>query len=78
MSNLWITGGTGFLGSHLVRRFASIGNSVTVLKRTSSMIRRVGNIGMPIHFIDLDRNDVHGIIRSNWQVQTEPSEVLND
>lgn len=41
-----ITGATGFLGSHLCRRLASNGNTVTVLRRNASDLSRLNGLGL--------------------------------
>ena len=37
--DILITGGTGFIGSHLVRRFSNLGHRVTVVTRTEKLER---------------------------------------
>lgn len=60
MTNLWITGGTGFLGAHIAERFVENGDSVTVLKRTSSALGKLENVKNKINFIDISCDDIRG------------------
>lgn len=62
MATLWITGGTGFLGSHIIRRFIASGHSITILKRTSSIVTRLDDLRTSVRFIDLDRDDVRKLM----------------
>ncbi len=52
--NILITGGTGFIGSHLTFRLLSLGHKITVLKRPTSDIWRIKEIARKINIIDLE------------------------
>lgn len=49
-----LTGGTGFLGSRLVRALLARGEEVVVLKRTSSSLRHLDGVDDGFRYIDLD------------------------
>ncbi len=55
-----LTGGTGFLGSHLARSFLEQGHSVSILTRPTSSFRRLQDVKNKINFIssigDLSEN----------------------
>lgn len=51
---LLITGATGFLGSHLVRRFVADGWNVAILKRPASNLNRIADILDRLHVFDVD------------------------
>lgn len=50
-----ITGGTGFVGSHLVRGLVSAGHAVTVLKRSFSDTWRISDLLDAVTCMDLDQ-----------------------
>ena len=49
-----VTGATGFLGSHLVRRFLADGHTVAILKRPASNLNRIANVLDRLHVFDVD------------------------
>jgi CDP-paratose synthetase len=51
---LLITGATGFLGSHLVRRFLTDGWNVAILKRPASNLNRIADILDSLLVFDVD------------------------
>ncbi|WBU62712.1 NAD-dependent epimerase/dehydratase family protein [Paracoccus aerodenitrificans] len=57
MSRVFITGGTGFIGSHLARRCLSLGDQVTVLARPGSDLWRLGDILTGLRIIRADPDD---------------------
>lgn len=66
--NLVLTGGTGFLGSHLVREFlANTGYRVFLLKRTTSSLRRIDDLlsSPRLRLIDIDVTDIETVFREN-------------
>lgn len=52
--NILLTGATGYLGSHLAQAFVAAGDSVTVLKRSSSDMCRLAAIQSSLVVYDLD------------------------
>lgn len=50
-----VTGGTGFLGSHLVRRLAAGGYDVLLAKRSTSSTARIQDVLPGLRTFDLDR-----------------------
>lgn len=68
--NLILTGGTGFLGSHLAKRLVAMGYSVVILKRSTSNLRRLESIRQAIHFVDIDRVPVAEVFRECPAVDT--------
>lgn len=51
-----VSGGTGFLGSHLVKALISGDNKVTVLKRKKSSLKRLEGV-TSLNFIDVEQTD---------------------
>jgi len=55
MSKILVTGGTGFIGSHVTRFLVQSGNSVRVLdNNTRGRIDRISDIASEIEFIEGD------------------------
>jgi CDP-paratose synthetase len=52
-----LTGGTGFLGSHLLVDLLKYGHDVVVVKRTNSKLDRIAQQKNRIELIDIDRLD---------------------
>lgn len=50
---LLVTGATGFLGSHLIRRFVADGHTVAILKRPASSLNRIADILDRLHVFDV-------------------------
>lgn len=55
------TGGTGFLGAHLVRRLAADGHDVILAKRSTSSMARVADLAGRLKTFDLDRNALEDV-----------------
>ncbi|MEN8802411.1 MAG: NAD-dependent epimerase/dehydratase family protein, partial [Thiogranum sp.] len=53
---LCVLGGTGFIGTHLVHRLASLGHSVTVLTRRPERHREF-RIGSALRLLEIDHYD---------------------
>lgn len=53
--NILVTGATGYLGSHLATAFAKAGNSVTIVKRSSSKLERLTDILSNITVYDVEK-----------------------
>jgi len=53
MARVLVTGGTGFVGSALVRRLAAAGDDVLVLRRGSDL-RRLAGVAARVRFVDGD------------------------
>lgn len=60
-----ITGGTGFLGEHLIKRLAQLGYYLIVLKRPTSNIKNLLKISGRIKFIDIDKNSFKSLFVDN-------------
>lgn len=60
-----LTGGTGFLGSHLVKRLVYEGFKVVVIKRVTSKLSRLESIINQVQLYDLDQIDVKNIFQEN-------------
>lgn len=60
-TTILITGGTGFLGNHLIKRLAKLGFDLIVLKRPTSNIKNLAKISTRIKFIDIDTNSVNSL-----------------
>lgn len=52
---LLITGATGYLGSHLVRRFIADGHVVGIIRRATSSLERLADILDKIRIFDIER-----------------------
>lgn len=62
---LLFTGGTGFLGSNILRRIIDLDYSLIVLKRSSSNINRIKDFAGHLKFYDLDRVDLEKVIKEH-------------
>ncbi len=56
-----VTGATGFIGSHLIKRLVSEGNDVVALKRTTSDMSRLHGVVDKIRCYDTDRTELDEI-----------------
>ena len=62
MANILLTGSTGFLGSHLLKKLAKNNNSITCLKRKSSSLWRVEDISSEVTWVDIESTDMHQLL----------------
>ena len=53
-NNILVTGGTGFLGAHLVKRLLAEGYTVSILKRKLSNLERINDVLNLIKLFDLE------------------------
>jgi nucleoside-diphosphate-sugar epimerase len=63
--NILLTGGTGFLGSSLLRRLAGSGHRVVLVKRSGSDLSRTGPLPDTLTSYDIDRVEPELIFREN-------------
>jgi nucleoside-diphosphate-sugar epimerase len=56
MKTVFVTGATGFLGTHLCHQLAEKGITIHAIKRASSSIRYLKDL--PIHWVDADVLDM--------------------
>jgi nucleoside-diphosphate-sugar epimerase len=56
IKNVLLTGGTGFLGSHILKSLLNLDYSVIVLVRRSSDLKRIESLRKKINLIYLDEN----------------------
>lgn len=61
--NILITGGTGYLGSHLARACLARGDQISLLKRGSSNLRRIKDVEADLAIYDLDQADLRRVLR---------------
>ena len=60
-----VTGGNGFLGSHMVRRLAAGGYDVLLAKRSTSSTARIADLMPGLRAFDLDRTPPEDIFTKN-------------
>ena len=58
----YVTGGTGFIGSHLVEQLADGGNHVTVLVRKTSNLRWLNHLGPKVQLVTADLHNTDSLI----------------
>lgn len=64
--NILITGGTGFIGSHLLHRLVYLKHNVSVIKSPNSDISRIQNILSNINTFDVvDDSDLESVFAKN-------------
>jgi nucleoside-diphosphate-sugar epimerase len=63
-----ITGGTGFLGSHLVRSLIDVAGEVVVLKRRTSNLKRLEGVLDRVTLRDTDSDDLEALFRGDGGV----------
>jgi len=59
-----VTGGTGFIGSHLVERLLPLGYDVVLLKRSPSNTKRIKHILNIVKTYDLDKSNLKDVIEN--------------
>ncbi len=64
-NNILLTGGTGYLGSNLLKRLVRENRSVILLKRSSSDTRRISNVLSKVKSYDIDCIDLEEVFRGN-------------
>lgn len=62
---LLVTGATGFLGSHLVKKFLNDGHDIVILKRSFSDTYRIKEVIDQIQSYDIDQCDLEQPFRDN-------------
>lgn len=62
MNKILLTGGTGFLGSHLLKELVSNGYEVVLLKRSTSDSRRINNVSNYTSY-DIDKTSLEYIFQ---------------
>lgn len=58
-----LTGGTGFLGSHLARRLVKEGHHLTLLKRSPSPLTRISDIAPAVRMYNADTDNLNEVFR---------------
>lgn len=59
--SILVTGGSGFIGSHLLRRLVAQGKQVRAIKRRNTNLHLLGNIASQIDWFDTDILDTEGL-----------------
>ena len=87
MQRIFITGASGFLGSHLLKRFCDLGFDVVGGKRTTSDLWRLGEYREKVQLINLDNPEsltnlfqesgVHAIIHTACSYGRSPYSELD-
>ncbi len=63
--NVWVTGATGFIGSHLVKRLVSQDKyNITILKRSNSNVWRIKDILSKVESYDIDKVNLKTFIEN--------------
>jgi len=60
-----LTGGTGFLGSHLVKRLIDENYNIVVVKRSTSNLFRLASVSHKVKFYDLDCIKLDKVFQEN-------------
>ena len=60
-----ITGGTGFVGSHLLQLLVEQGKEIVLLKRSTSDLNRISSLLSSIQTYDIDTIDIENIFKQN-------------
>ncbi len=64
-----VTGGTGFLGSHLAKRLCFDGYKVIIIKRAASSLARLEPLTEKFIFFDLDKENIRSLFL-NYAIST--------
>jgi len=57
--NILVTGGAGFLGSHLVRRLVELGGEITIIDHPDSNLWRIEKVLHKVNYVSVDIGSVH-------------------
>jgi CDP-paratose synthetase len=68
VASILLTGGTGYLGSHLTRFLVGKGHQIVVLKRSSSGLRRVTDLRSAVRFFDLDGDGIERAFKESGPI----------
>ncbi len=60
-----MTGGTGYLGSHVLRAMISEGHRVVLLKRPTSRLERIEDLLPALRTYDLGKVDLHNVFKEH-------------
>ncbi|MFT6069539.1 MAG: CDP-paratose synthetase [Bacteriovoracaceae bacterium] len=52
-----LTGGTGFLGSHIARFYKAKGDELTILKRSSSNLNKISDLALDVKLVNIEDFD---------------------
>lgn len=63
-----LTGGTGFLGSHICRALVNLGHQVILLKRSSSRLDRITDLLPQIQLFNIDSQNLEDAFRDFGQI----------
>ena len=75
---IFVTGGAGFVGSHLVDRFVRLGHSVVILDHHKAKKQRFVNPGAIVYKIGIGDPGLEAIFEKAVQnLQTSPTSKLN-
>lgn len=64
MSTIVISGATGFLGSHLARRFVHNGDRIIALVRSQSSLHRLSDLMDGMHYCNIDEEDLRAGLKA--------------
>lgn len=63
-----VTGGTGFVGSHLVEKLVGLGARVTVISRTANL-RNLAGVSGDVKLVRTDLCDIRGVVKVLAEVE---------
>ena len=66
---LLLTGATGFLGSHLLKKFVENNYEVVVLKRSTSDLWRIKDVVAKVKCYDIDRINIEQVFESERNIE---------